>query len=100
MILACGVPYVWFLHKETKRITAQNIKIIQELKRRRQFAELPPAYRPENWWRNVHGDPTDESFVLASTGCELTDAIYAAAHRAKIDIVEFENNSNTKERSQ
>lgn len=59
--------------------------------------ELPPAYREENWQRNIYGEPSSENYILASTGCELTDAIYAAAHRANIDIVQFENEMRSRD---
>ncbi len=39
---------------------------------------------------NVWAEPVRSYVVMGSSGCELTDAIYAAAYEAGVDIVDFE----------
>jgi len=58
---------------------------------------LPPAHDERNWCRNVHGEPSRPEYVLATTGCELTDAIFGAAIRADIVPNDFLNELEQKE---
>lgn len=71
-----------------KRLHRAQQKMIAQHKNRKKIA-LPPAYQEENWVRSFYGEPTDENVILATTGCQLSDAIFDAAHQAGIDIPSF-----------
>lgn len=76
------------LHKKLNQKRREVNAIIRRAESRKKIA-LPPAYQEENWVRSFYGEPTDENVILATTGCELSDAIFDAAHQAGIDIPSF-----------
>lgn len=79
--------------KISKELYCARVKLANARHRAKALAAkqqaLPNAFREENWCRSFYGEPTDENAILATTGCQLTDAIFHAAHEAGIDIASF-----------